>query len=256
MNTKLFSEAMSEVNDKYYEEAENYHCKKHGWVKWSAMAACFTAVLFSALSVLPKYLDQQGTIPPDNPNSVITDNPNNAPQSPSGGGFELVVNQLDAAPFMADVDVKLTHYDKIPYDVWKLIEEDFYTFANISYDDFVALIPEKFRMDMTFYSLATKGYKDSEQDDEYRLHDYVFDCQSDEGVQVTIALCNFEAPIRDYFIHDENPEVSSVNGTPVTIYGYDNMYMANFSYEGVNYDIETKNLDLNQLQELLTNIMR
>ena len=28
MTTKLFSEAMSEVGDKYYEEAENYHCKK------------------------------------------------------------------------------------------------------------------------------------------------------------------------------------------------------------------------------------
>ena len=255
MNAKLFSEAMSEVNDKYYEEAANYHCKKHGWVKWSSMAACLAVVLFTAFSVLPNYLNQQGTTPPDNPNSVITDNPNNASQPPSDGGVELVVNQLDAAPFMVDVDVKLTHYDKLPYDVWKLIEEDFYTFANISYDDFVALIPEKFRMDMTFYSLATKGYKDSEQDDEYRLHDYVFDCQSDEGVQVTIALCNFEAPIRDCFIHDENPEVSSVNGTPVTIYGYDNMYMANFSYKGVNYDIETKDLDLNQLQELLANIM-
>ena len=171
------------------------------------------------------------------------------------GGAELVVNQLDAAPFMVDVDVKLTHYDKIPYDAWKLIEEDFYIFANISYDDFVTRIPEKFRMNMNFYSLATKGYKDSGQDDEYRLHDYVFDCQSDEGVKVTIALCNFEAPIRDSFIHDENPEVSSVNGTPVTIYGYDNMYMVNFSYEGVNYDIETRDIELNQLQELLTNIM-
>ena len=29
MNAKLFSEAMSEVNDKYYEEAENYHCPKN-----------------------------------------------------------------------------------------------------------------------------------------------------------------------------------------------------------------------------------
>ena len=41
MTTKLFSEAISEVGDKYYEEAANYHCKKHGWIKWSAMAACF-----------------------------------------------------------------------------------------------------------------------------------------------------------------------------------------------------------------------
>lgn len=40
MNTKLFSEAMSEVNDKYYEEAANYHCKKHGWVKFTSLAAC------------------------------------------------------------------------------------------------------------------------------------------------------------------------------------------------------------------------
>ena len=45
MNTKLFSEAISEVSDKYYEEAANYHCKKHGWTKWSAMAACFVIVL-------------------------------------------------------------------------------------------------------------------------------------------------------------------------------------------------------------------
>ena len=30
MNAKLFSEAMSEVNDKYYEEAENYHAQKTG----------------------------------------------------------------------------------------------------------------------------------------------------------------------------------------------------------------------------------
>lgn len=45
MNAKLFSEAMSEVNDKYYEEAANYHCKKHGWVKWGAMAACLCLVI-------------------------------------------------------------------------------------------------------------------------------------------------------------------------------------------------------------------
>ncbi len=46
MTTKLFSEAISEVGDKYYEEAENYHCKKHGWVKWSAMAACLYRCTF------------------------------------------------------------------------------------------------------------------------------------------------------------------------------------------------------------------
>lgn len=180
---------------------------------------------------------------------------NDVSQLHDNGSVKLVVNQLNAPPFMADVDVQLTHYDKLPYDAWKLIEEEFYTFANISYNDFASLIPEKFSANMTFYALAAKGYKDPEQDNEYRLHDYVFDCQSDDGVQVTIALCNFETPIRDCFIHDENPKVSSVNGIPVTIYGYGSMYMVNFSYKGINYDIETADMDLDQLQELLANIM-
>ena len=30
MNAKLFSEAMSEVKNEYYEEAENYHCQNPG----------------------------------------------------------------------------------------------------------------------------------------------------------------------------------------------------------------------------------
>lgn len=75
MNAKLFSEAMSEVNDKYYEEAASYRYKKHGWVKWSAMAACFTALLFTALSVLPDYFRPQSTTPPDDPNAVSVDDP-------------------------------------------------------------------------------------------------------------------------------------------------------------------------------------
>ena len=257
MNNGQILDAIGMINDEAIADARAYQRpKSRRLVKWSGMAACLAVVLFTVFSVLPHYLHQQGATPPDDLNSGIADNPdNNTHQPSSGSNVELVVNQLEAPPFMVDVDVKLTHYDKIPYDVWKLVEENFYTFANISYNDFVSRIPEAYRMNMAFYSLATKGYKDSEQDDAYKLHDYVLDCQSDDGVQVMIALCNFEAPIRDCFISDENPEVSNVNGTPVTIYGYDNMYMVSFSYEGINYDIETKDMGLDQLQALLANIV-
>ena len=262
MNANKFSDAMSEIDTKYIDEALNYNnnakqkATKPSWIKWGAMVACFSVIAIAAVSILLNYFNRQGTAPPDNSNIAITDNPDNTEsQSPGNSSVELVVNQLDEPLSMLDVDVQITNYDNLSYDAWKLIEEDFYTFANISYDDFVALIPEELRMNMTFCSLATKGYNDSEQDDEYRLHDYVFDCESDDGAQVTIALCNFETPIRDWFILDENPELSNVNGTSVTIYGYDNMYMVNFSYKGINYDIETKDMDLNQLQELLVNIM-
>lgn len=44
MNAKLFSEAMNEVNDMYYQEAANYQYKKRGWIKWGTLAACLLLV--------------------------------------------------------------------------------------------------------------------------------------------------------------------------------------------------------------------
>lgn len=47
MNTKKFSEAMNEVDDKYYVEAANYQPmrRKNNWVKWAAMAACLCLIV-------------------------------------------------------------------------------------------------------------------------------------------------------------------------------------------------------------------
>lgn len=46
MNSKKFSEAMSELDSKYVDEAVNYKkkAKKPIWAKWGAIAACFVAV--------------------------------------------------------------------------------------------------------------------------------------------------------------------------------------------------------------------
>ena len=42
MNAKKFSDAMSELDTKYVDEALNYKkkAKKIGWIKWGAVAAC------------------------------------------------------------------------------------------------------------------------------------------------------------------------------------------------------------------------
>lgn len=47
MNAKKFSDAMSELDIKYVEEALHYkkNAKRTGWIKWGAMAACFILVL-------------------------------------------------------------------------------------------------------------------------------------------------------------------------------------------------------------------
>ena len=53
MNAKKFSEAMSELDSKYVDEAINYKkkAKKPVWAKWGAVAACFAAVVILGVGV-------------------------------------------------------------------------------------------------------------------------------------------------------------------------------------------------------------
>ena len=57
MNAKKFSDAMSELDSKYIDEALNYKkkAKKPVWIKWGAMAACLCLIVAGAFT-LPHFL--------------------------------------------------------------------------------------------------------------------------------------------------------------------------------------------------------
>ncbi len=57
MITIKFSGALGEIDDKYVDEAIHYQriSKKHGWVKWVSMAACFCVIL-AAVFVFPQLI--------------------------------------------------------------------------------------------------------------------------------------------------------------------------------------------------------
>lgn len=63
MNSKKFSEAMGELDNKYVDEAINYKkkVKKPGWIKWGAMAACLVLVCVAAISLFPNNNDSVTT---------------------------------------------------------------------------------------------------------------------------------------------------------------------------------------------------
>lgn len=78
MNTKKFSEAMGEIDNRYVEKSANYHSKqkKHGWVKWGAMAACLaiivsTGILISRQTTNPIYPNQDGEVMIETSNLTI-----------------------------------------------------------------------------------------------------------------------------------------------------------------------------------------
>lgn len=54
MNGKKFSDAMSELDSKYIDEALNYkkEVKKSGWMKWVPFAACFAVILIVCIFIV------------------------------------------------------------------------------------------------------------------------------------------------------------------------------------------------------------
>lgn len=165
----------------------------------------------------------------------------------------FVVNQVDSI-LAAKMYGQVNSFEKLPYHVWMLVLEDFHKFVGITYEEFTDKIPDSFEC-YHFYSLSIPRYKDANLADEYRLHDYVFAYQTGKGGGARIAICSFEEPLRDYFIMCDNPKQSEINGVPVVIYGYQDTFMVQFSHENINYDIETSNITLEELEDLLIGII-
>ncbi len=94
MNVKLFSEAVSELGDKYYEEAANYHCKKHEWVKFTSLAACAAIALAAVLGALWKQIPRQ-TVPQPGHDSQIITTPDHQPDN-TEQVISLNVNETEA----------------------------------------------------------------------------------------------------------------------------------------------------------------
>ena len=67
MNKKRFAEAISMVDDKYYEEVANYQCKKKKTmrVKWTIWAACVCFVAVGILAAL--HTQKMPVVPPSEP---------------------------------------------------------------------------------------------------------------------------------------------------------------------------------------------
>lgn len=275
MNTKLFSEAMSEVNDKYYEEAANYHCKKHGWVKWSAMAACLTVVLFTALSVLPNYFRQQGTTPPDNPNGVIVDNPtDNSDDDTTPTTSEIhismsniAMNQIndsfntDYARYNTETDVEV---------VWN--REDIIAYYGT--DLVPAYIPDGFSAsEDNNKAIAYTGQDGSVVEDTVYLDFYNGEAAQNgikQGFSITVSKIGI---VQTCFVLPEDElKTSDIGGTTVAFghrsvpdgpydpnthepSGYYDMYVAEFEHDGIEYEIVAEQMAAEEVVKVVSSII-
>ena len=274
MTTKLFSEAISEVGDKYYEEAANYHCKKHGWIKWSAMAACLTVVLFTAFSVLPHYFRQQGTTPPDNPNGVIVDNPTDTTNDTTPATSEIhismsniAMNQIndsfntDYARYNPETDVEV---------VWN--REDIIAYYGT--DLVPAYIPDGFSAsEDNNKAIAYIGQDGSVVEDTVYLDFYNGEAAQNgikQGLSITASKIGI---VQTCFVLPEDElKTSDIGGTTVAFghrsvpngpydpnthepSGYYDMYVAEFEHDGIEYEIVAEQMEAEEVVKVVSSII-
>lgn len=74
--------------------------------------------------------------------------------------------------------------------------------------------------------------------------------------EISISFSKENKPLRDYYFSSKNEKKSNINGTELDIYQYEKSYFTIFTYENINFDIETYNVGQEELISLLKQIIK
>lgn len=284
MNTKLFSEVMNEINDKYYEEAANYQCKKHGWTKWSVVAACFAVALFTAFSVVPNSFHQQDNIPPDNPNGVIVDHSTdnqNEDTTPATSEIHVSMDHiflnevgalLDAARIWRDLEL----YDYIQWDRNDIIDYYGKDLTPVYVPDGLtaaigngtASVIADQRGNIVEDTVQLSFYHDYYEDGSPKMTE---DVAATKGFLFTASKIGL---LNDclYLLPENEVKISDIDGTSVTFgyrsmpygpydpdthepSGYYDMYVAEFEYDGIEYKVVAEQMEAEEVVKVVSSII-
>lgn len=284
MSTKKFSEAMSELDNKYVEEAMNYKkkAKKPVWLKWGTMVACLAVVVVTAFCILPQFSSQPIITPSNDPDSIITNEPSideNIPPEPTEIHISMdniFLNEMgglaDASHVLPDPEL----YDYIKWD--KNLVIDYY-----GKDLTPVYIPDGLTASTgngTATVIADKSGKIVEDTvwlDFY--HDYygdgspklTGDVSVTKGFSIAVSKIGL---LNDclYLLPENEVKTSNIDGTAVTFgyrsmpygpyapdthepTGYYDMYVAEFEKDGIEFQIVANQMEVEELVKVTSSII-
>lgn len=166
----------------------------------------------------------------------------------------IYINQIDSQELSnLDADLEMIEQDITvkggrfePID--ELEDYSFYKDLEIS-DDYNAFV---------IYAIYVRADRTSKKYD--ILNNYVISYKVKDKEKdfknIEIAFSKEYEPLRDYFFTSENDKKSTINGLELEIYQYGNSYMTKFKSNGINFDIETHNVNDKEFVALLKSIIK
>ncbi len=279
MRKEEFCEVFGGINENYVKEARTASkSKKTLWVKWTAAAACLTAVIAGAATGLTNLDRQPGDTPPA---SSAFENSGRPQGTESPAAVILSMEDIAVNEISGFVDAARKWYDPALYDsvVWD--EEDILGYYG---KDLVpAYIPDGLTASPQNGSASVIIGKDgSVALDTVWLnfyHDYYED-GSPKLTEEVSALKGFVLTASKiglmndcvYLLPEDEVKVSDIGGTPVTFgyrrapygpydpethepSGYFDMYVAEFEFEDIQYQILAEQMELEEVVKVAASII-
>lgn len=165
----------------------------------------------------------------------------NVTTSNQNSDYDMYKNENASNEFTSDIDIQIidTNYE----EMLKLSNYNFLKNLHIPND----------LDNQTYQEIYTK---DNTTNDYTVLNNYNFKYQNiNNDRQIILSFSDKYKPLRDY-IFDDNGKTSKINHTEIIIYQNESSYIAIFNYNNINFDIETNNITQEELNKLLTSIIK
>ena len=150
----------------------------------------------------------------------------------------LNINKIDNV-MMADMDadVKILNGVMIPY---------FEYMTRLS-------IPDDFDNKEDYKAIWVKSNRDVNEYDILNNYEFTYR-NTTNSRRIIIAFSEEHKPLRDYYIKG-GEKTTTIGNTELIISQYKDMFLTTFTHNGVNYDIETRDITEDELLELLKSII-
>lgn len=132
----------------------------------------------------------------------------------------------------------------------KNIAED--TVENVVVDSSTLVVPS----DLNNVELGAIYVKSNNSEIYDKLANYEYSYYNEKEDRGIILLFSKDyKPVRDYYFTDVG-KISKINGYELTIYQYEDSFMVEFIYNNYYFDIETHNINLDELERFLQSLIK
>lgn len=163
-------------------------------------------------------------------NNIYVDKKNNIALNINDLSSEVSITKIDANVESVKDRINLAHYDLLDLSIPKDINEK------------------------DVYGIYPNNGNNTESNRAYNYNLVYKNVKSNRNINIGFSKEN--KPIRDYHFDDNGSKISRINDTELKIYRYEELYMTEFNYKGINYDIETSNISQEELILLLQSIIK